>query len=244
MSPKGGVGKTTLSVLLGSLLAMLRRDRLVAVDADPDFGSLGRTQIPEHLVFVDEVLEVLDHPELTVTELDAKLGRGSHGMMVLPAPIDPVQMARLDEEAYVRVIGRLQEMVGLIVLDCGTGLYQPACRAALRVADQVLLVTDADPATASLVTEAAALFRREMVPIWLVVNKLAQRGTPRLDVPALERYIPHARGLVGVTFEPRAAGAVAAGNFDWRQAPKSWRTDLRETAADLVAAWPALDATT
>src|SRR5207237_3578657 len=123
----------------------------------PDFGSLGRTLIPEHMVFVDELLEVLDHPDLTVTELDAKLGRGPHGMMVLPAPVDPAQMARLDENDYARVVGRLQDLVGLTVLDCGTGLHQPASRAALRVADQVLLATHAEPAPASVVPDAAAL---------------------------------------------------------------------------------------
>src|SRR5207247_6357971 len=35
MSPKGGVGKTTVTTLLGSLLALLRRDRIVAIDTNP-----------------------------------------------------------------------------------------------------------------------------------------------------------------------------------------------------------------
>jgi MinD-like ATPase involved in chromosome partitioning or flagellar assembly len=243
MSPKGGVGKTTLTALLGSLLAMLRRDRIVAVDNNPDFGSLGRTLTPEHAVFVDDLLEVLDSPELTVTELDANLARAAHGMMVLPAPTDPVRMARLDEEAYTRVIRRLQDMVGVVLLDCGTGLHEPASRAALRTADQVVLITDAEPATASLVTEAAALLRREDVPIWLLVNKMSRSRTDRLDLPALESYIPQARGLVTVAFEQRAARIVSAGLFDWRDAPRSWRIAVREVAADLVAAWPSLDVT-
>jgi MinD-like ATPase involved in chromosome partitioning or flagellar assembly len=243
MSPKGGVGKTTLTALIGSLFAMLRQDRIVAVDNDPDFGSLGRTLTPEHMVFVDEMLEVLDYPELTVTELDTHLGRGPHGIMVLPSPIDPVRMARLDEYAYTLVIRRLQEMVGLVILDCGTGLHAPASRAALRTADQVLLVTDAEPSTASLVTEAAAMLRRESMPVWIVVNKLAHGGTRRLDLPALERYIPHARGLVTVAFDARAASVVAGGNFHWRDAPKTWCRSIREMAADLAAAWPGMDAT-
>jgi MinD-like ATPase involved in chromosome partitioning or flagellar assembly len=202
MSPKGGVGKTTLTALLGSLFALLRRDRIVAIDNNPDFGSLGRTLTPEHGVFVDDLLEVLDSPELTVTELDANLGRGAHGMMVLPAPTDPARVARLDQEAYTRVIRRLQDMVGVILLDCGTGLQEPASQAALRTSDQVVLVSDAEPATASLVTEAAALLRREEVPIWLVVNKLGRRPASRLDLAALETYIPQAPGLVTVAPSP------------------------------------------
>jgi MinD-like ATPase involved in chromosome partitioning or flagellar assembly len=243
MSPKGGVGKTTISALLGSLFALLRRDRIVAVDTNPDFGSLGRTLTPEHMVFVDDLLEVLDHPDLTATELDANLGRGAHGLMVLPAPTDPVRMARLDQEAYTRVIRRLQQMVGMVILDCGTGLHDPASRAALRTADQILLVTDAEPSTASLVAEAAAFLKQEDVPIWLVVNKTPGSGS-RLEVAALESYISHARGLLVLPMDLRAANRVAARTFDWRDAPAGWKVAVREIAAALVSAWPGLGVTT
>jgi MinD-like ATPase involved in chromosome partitioning or flagellar assembly len=242
MSPKGGVGKTTLSALLGGLFALLRRDRIVAVDSNPDFGSLGRCLTPDHEVFVDDLLGVVDSPDLTATVLDTHLGRALDGLMVLPAPTDPDRMARLDQDAYTRVLRRLQDLVGMIVLDCGTGLHDPAARAALRIADQVVLVTDADPATASLVAEAAALIQRDGVPIWLVVNKMPASGA-RLRVASLEEHVPFVRGLVVVAAESRSAHSVAAGAFDWRDAPASWRRSMRELAAVLAAAWPALGAT-
>ena len=56
VSPKGGVGKTTTTALLGSLLAFLRRDRVVAVETNPDWGSLGRRLVPDHPVFIDDLL--------------------------------------------------------------------------------------------------------------------------------------------------------------------------------------------
>ena len=40
MSRKGGVGKTTITLALGSMFAMLRGDRVIAVDANPDAGNL------------------------------------------------------------------------------------------------------------------------------------------------------------------------------------------------------------
>ena len=54
MSPKGGVGKTTITTLLGAMFALLRRDRIVAIDTNPDFGSLGRPPAPKHAVFLDD----------------------------------------------------------------------------------------------------------------------------------------------------------------------------------------------
>jgi MinD-like ATPase involved in chromosome partitioning or flagellar assembly len=242
MSPKGGVGKTTTTALLGALFALLRRDRIVAVDTNPDFGSLGRSLAPQHQVFVDDLLEVLDDPQLTVTALDANLGRGAHGLMVLPSPVDPIRMERLQEDAYEKVVRRLQDLVGVVLMDCGTGLHEATSKAALKTADQVVLVTDAEPATASIVAEAAALLRQEGVPLYLLVNKMPSTGS-RLDVAALEAYIPQARGLVVLPSNQRAASQLATGLFDWRDAPAGWKRAIREVAAALVADWPELGAT-
>ena len=42
ISPKGGVGKTTSTFLAGNLLATHLKLRAIAVDANPDFGTLAR----------------------------------------------------------------------------------------------------------------------------------------------------------------------------------------------------------
>jgi MinD-like ATPase involved in chromosome partitioning or flagellar assembly len=236
VSPKGGVGKTTITALLGTLLAAVRRDRIVAIDTNPDFGSLGRTLAPDHQVFVDDLLTLLDSTALTVTTLDANLGRAAHGLMVLPAPTDPIRMAKLDEAAYTRVVNRLRELVGVVILDCGTGLQDPASRAALHTADQIVLVSDSQPATASLVAEAVALLEQEGKPMWLVINKMPRRGS-QLNVRALNSFVPKARGLLTLPSEEKAANRVSGGKFDWRDAPKSWQQAVRELAVALTAEW-------
>src|SRR6187200_1787565 len=42
LSMKGGVGKTTTTVGLGSTIATIRGDRVIAVDANPDLGTLAQ----------------------------------------------------------------------------------------------------------------------------------------------------------------------------------------------------------
>lgn len=243
VSPKGGVGKTTLTALLGSLLAHLRADRVVAVDTNPDYGSLGPTLAPGHGVFVDDLLGLLDRPELAVTELDANLARSLDGLMVLPAPTDPARMARLDRGSYKRVIEHLQMKAGVLLLDCGTGLQDPPAQAAIICADQLVLVTDAEPATATLVTAASERLLRSGAPLTAVVNKLPRRGA-RLDLERFASAIPDARGMASVPSHPRGAARVAAGEFSWEeQIAGPWEVPVRELAASLVAGWPELGLT-
>jgi MinD-like ATPase involved in chromosome partitioning or flagellar assembly len=240
VSPKGGVGKSTIATLLGSLLAFLRRDRVVAVDTNPDWGSLGRRLVPEHHVFIDDLLTgALRDGRPAATELDQALGRGPDGLMVAPAPTDPDRAARLDEAAYRTLLTGLRDFVGTLVLDCGTGLGAPAARAALACADQLVLVSDAEPDTASLVAEAARGLSAAKPSLVLLANRL-DRGS-RLDVAALQAQVPSARGLVTLPTDRRGAARLQASRFTWARAPRRWRAPVRELVALLVAEWPELE---
>jgi MinD-like ATPase involved in chromosome partitioning or flagellar assembly len=242
VSPKGGVGKTTITALLGSLLAYTRRDRAVAVDTNPDYGSLGRMLTPGHEVFVDDLLDLLKGSELTATQLDARLGRGPDGLLVLPAPTQPSRMARLDRNAYQSVIEYLKTKAGVLLLDCGTGLQEPAAQAAIFTADQLLLVSDAEPATATLVAEASGQLFKSGVPVMLVVNKVTRRGV-RLDLESLERLVPDASGMATLDAQPAAAGRVAASTFTWRDPAGRWEESVRQLAVALVSQWDGLGLT-
>jgi MinD-like ATPase involved in chromosome partitioning or flagellar assembly len=239
VSPKGGVGKTTTSALLGSLLAFLRRDRVVAVETNPDWGSLGRRLVPDHGTFIDDLLAgPLADSRLPPTELDARLGRGPDGLMVAPAPTDPERAAKLDEAAYRTLFERLRGLVGTLVLDCGTGLDDPPARAALACANQLVLVCDDEPDTASIVSEAAEWLDRIPRPMVLVVNNL--RRSSHLDLPALERATRFARGVAVIPRDERAARQLHDSRFSWNHAPAGWHTPVRELAALLTAEWRAI----
>ena len=93
------------------------------------------------------------------------------------------------------------------MLDCGTGLDDPPARAALACADQLVLVCDDEPDTASIVSEAAEWLRRIEPPLVLVVNNV--RRSSRIEVAALEREMSFAHGLAVIPRDERAAGQAA-----------------------------------
>lgn len=239
VSPKGGVGKTTLAALLGSLLSYTRQDRVVAIDAEPDYGSLGSAVTPDHELFVDDVLDLMDAGNPTLAELDASLGRGPDGLRVVPAPASGERLARLDAPAYARAMGHLKQRAQVVLLDCGNELQEPSTQAAIQAADQLLLVTDAEPSTATLVAQAAKLMRKSDAPLLLVVNKLRRRSAG-VDIEALGSLVPDAAGLVAVEFDLASAAGVAGGTFTWREPAGRCAVSLRELACVIVSQWPAL----
>jgi MinD-like ATPase involved in chromosome partitioning or flagellar assembly len=238
VSPKGGVGKTTTTALLGTLVAHLRRDLVLAVDANPDYGSLGRVLCPDNVFFVDDIEARLNSTIPSMADLNAWLGAGPHGLRVLPAPTDPARMSRIGFDVYSQVIRRMQDYAGMLLVDCGTGIHEPAAQAALAAADQVVIVSDSDPATASLVSEAASRMPKTG-PLTLVVNKMPARGS-RLDLDRLAETLPGVDTMVVIPAEAKAASMLGLGAFTWTEVPGSWQRAVRELAAVLIAGWPEL----
>lgn len=248
VSPKGGPGKTTMTALLGTLLAELRRDPVVALDANPDLGDL-RDKLSDGTTpaaYVDDLARWLDeHPGVAPADLAARLGTGPHGLRFIPTPRPPVctkerMIDAADFHLYERLIARLRDYEGIILVDCGTGLLDPPVRAALEAADQVVLVTDSSATTARQVVAAAGLLPDD-TPTWLVANKMPQKGS-MLDLDQVVAAMP---GLRGVTVMPVPEGGQLAENvvtsrFDWATAPVVWREPIRELAARLALDWRTL----
>ena len=143
MSRKGGVGKTTITLALGSTFALLRGDRVIAVDANPDAGNLAHRVAPPHDRTVTDVLRDLD----LITTYAALRRYTSQGvesrLEVLASDDDPGIGMALARDDYHRLIGLLDRFYNLILLDTGTGILDSANQGLLTEADQVVLVVRA-----------------------------------------------------------------------------------------------------
>jgi MinD-like ATPase involved in chromosome partitioning or flagellar assembly len=244
VSPKGGVGKTTLAILLGELLCALRSDEVLALDADSDYGSLGRVApaqagAPPHDARDSGIFDALSQGAVTFAELDRTLWALPGGLRIVPSPRDPTAMARADRAMYARVIGNLQRLAGVLVIDCGTGLGQPGVQAAILASDQLVLVTDASGATATLAVEAQQLLERTGRPITIVCNRLRRGRQGTDDLQRLDALFARASALVGVP-EDTYADLALRGELDISQAPRALRQATAELAAVLALSWSEL----
>jgi MinD-like ATPase involved in chromosome partitioning or flagellar assembly len=242
-SSKGGVGKTTLAKLLGTIFAHARRDRCVVLDANPDRGSIAKTFARGHQVYVDELLAEANAGGMTPARLDSLLASGPHGLKVLAAPPQSERREALTTADYAQVIECLQAHVGIVVIDCGTGINQPPVQAALAAANQLVLVTDADWVAAEMNADALAddIQKACCAPLTLVGNKMprGKRAGAKARA-ALSEYFPDARSIVLVDEHKPGAELLKSREFSWEDAPGQWRHAARELAWLLAADWPRL----
>jgi MinD-like ATPase involved in chromosome partitioning or flagellar assembly len=170
ISPKGGVGKTTSTFLAGNLLASHLKLRAVAVDANPDFGTLGRLG-GEHFRSSRSLAGLLDDMDKlsTAAELRPYVSCLPSGLHLLAAPADARRAASLGPERYGELAAFLSCFYDVVLLDLGTGVVGPLARFAIERADQVVLVTTPEWITASVVLDALEHLQHDQTTV--VINK-------------------------------------------------------------------------
>lgn len=182
LSPKGGCGKTTSTFLAGNVLSSHLRLRALAVDLNPDFGTLAdlapdRGRAPLSLVDLLRDKDTISSPG----ELRPYVSRLPSGLHLLAAPPDPAVMAQMTPELYRELLAFLRRFYEVILLDLGTGVTAPIATFAVEQADQVVVVTTPEWITNTKVQMALGHLRLERAT--LVLNKVdgraAQRATER-----------------------------------------------------------------
>lgn len=213
LSRKGGVGKTTITALLGMALADVRTDRVLAVDANPDRGTLADRVPKQTRSTVRDI--VLRAPELAeVDALAEHLSRDGTGLDVAASDADPLLAEAFDEGGYNVVADVVSPHYGIVLTDCGTGLVHPVMRATLRRADSVVVVSGGSIDEARLASETLTWLEANgyahLVPNAVVALNASTQGTDLdklLDIE--DHFRSRVRAVVRIPYDPElAAGSV------------------------------------
>jgi MinD-like ATPase involved in chromosome partitioning or flagellar assembly len=204
---KGGVGKTTTTIVLGSMLASLRADRVIALDASPDRGTLSDKlsaqsdctvrDLLEQQALIDRYADIRGFTSQTVTRLE-----------VLASDQDPAATSAFSESDYSSACAVLERFYSVCLTDCGTGLLNPAMPGVLRMADQVVLITT--PSVDCVRSGSATLdwlsahgyhdLARHAV---VVLNAVRHAGRKNVDLDLVEEHFAaRCRAVVRVPYDP------------------------------------------
>jgi septum site-determining protein MinD len=176
-SGKGGVGKTTTTVNLGTALAGAG-NQVVVVDADigmanlAGFVSLGGAATTLHDVLADEAT------------IDDALYRLADGISAIPSGTDLASYAAAETEGLADVVDRLRDRFDYVLLDVGAGVSHETVLP-LGVADGVVLVSTPDPAALQDAQKTIELTERTKgTVVGLVLTRVRPDGEPSPDAIA------------------------------------------------------------
>jgi MinD-like ATPase involved in chromosome partitioning or flagellar assembly len=137
-SMKGGVGKTTVTALLGLMLAEHRGDRVIALDANPDAGTLADRLAGSTDATVRDLLDAIDNLRSLsdVARFTTLAGR----LQVLASEQDPARSEAFDRVEYEQVCAVLARFYNIVVTDSGTGMVHSAMDGTLALANSLVIV--------------------------------------------------------------------------------------------------------
>jgi MinD-like ATPase involved in chromosome partitioning or flagellar assembly len=207
MSLKGGVGKTTTTVGLGATLATLRGDRVIAVDANPDRGTLSDKVRLETSATVRDLLNERQQVH-RYADVRAFTSQAPSRLEVLASDRDPGVSVAFSEEDYCDVARVLEHYYSICITDCGTGLLHSAMTGVLNLTDQIVLVSSpsvdgARSASATLdwldAHDYGDLVRNAVV----VLSTVRPRSKSTVDLDRLEQHFAaRCRAVVRIPYDP------------------------------------------
>ena len=240
---KGGVGKTTVSACVGSVLAELRQDdRVVAIDADTAFGKLGSRVDPKAVGSYWEL--AADQHLDTFADIRSRVGHNAAGLFVLAGEGTPARRRVLDPAIYREAMARLDRHFTISIVDCSSTMDSPVTQEVLRDLDALIVVSspwvDGAAAAGQTMDWLAArgltgLLQRTVV----VINDSDGNAEKRTRSILAQQFAGQGQAVVEVPFDGQLRpGGVIAGTAV--MSPQA-RRKFVEIAAALAAHFPATD---
>jgi len=239
LTRKGGVGKTTITALLGMALADTREDRIIAIDANPDRGTLAERIDKQTRATVRDVVMRADSLH-TFSEFQTVVSRDETRLDVLASDTDPQVSEAFDEDDYNVVADMAERFYSVAITDCGTGIVHSVMRATLQRADSIVIVSGGSVDEARLASETLTWLESNghegLVKNAVVAINTATQGTNLVKLEEIEAHFKsRVREIVRVPYDPSlATGSVV----HYRDLAKFTKDAARELAAVVMDGLP------
>ena len=235
LTRKGGVGKTTVSTLLGMALALVREDRVIAIDANPDRGTLAE-RISKSTRFT--VRDVVNRAAAIdgFTDFSTMVSRDITRLDVLASDSDPMLSEAFNEGDYNVVADMAARYYSIVLTDCGTGIVHSVMRPTLQRANGLVIVSGGSVDEARLASETLTWLEAngygDLVRNAVVALNTATQATQLVKLDEIEQHFKtRVRAVVKIPYdEALAAGSV----IKFTELKKGTQQAARELAALVV----------
>ena len=235
LTRKGGVGKTTISTLLGMALAQVREDRVIAIDANPDRGTLAERVSKSTRFTVRDVVNraaAIDG----FSEFSNMVSRDETRLDVLASDADPMLSEAFNEGDYNVVADMAARYYSIVITDCGTGIVHSVMRPTLQRASSIVIVSGGSVDEARLASETLTWLEAngygELVRNSVVALNTATQATLLVKLDEIEQHFKtRVRSVIRIPYDP----ALAAGSvIKFNELKKQTRDAARDLAAEVI----------
>jgi MinD-like ATPase involved in chromosome partitioning or flagellar assembly len=213
LTRKGGVGKTTITTLLGMAMADVRDDRVIAIDANPDRGTLAERITKQTRSTVRDV--VTRAPSINgFTDFSEHVSRDETRLDILASDTDPLLAQAFDEDDYNVVADQTAKYYSIVLTDCGTGIVHSVMRATLQRADEIVIVSGGSVDEARLASETLTWLESngyaDLVRNAVVALNTATQATTLVKLEEIEAHFnSRVRAVVRMPYDPHLAAGAA-----------------------------------
>ncbi|MFF5807799.1 MinD/ParA family protein [Streptomyces sp. NPDC012746] len=209
ISLKGGVGKTTTTTALGATLATERQDKILAIDANPDAGTLGRRVRRETGATIRDLVQAIPYLN-SYMDIRRFTSQAPSGLEIIANDVDPAVSTTFNDEDYRRVIETLGRQYPIILTDSGTGLLYSAMRGVLDLADQLIIIStpsvDGASSASTTLDWLSAHGYSELVSRSLTVISGVRESSKMIKIEDIvQHFETRCRGVVVVPFDEHLA---------------------------------------
>ncbi len=242
LSLKGGVGKTTITATLGGTFASIRGDRVVAVDANPDRGTLSQKVPLETPATVRHLLRDAEGIE-RYSDVRGYTSQGPSRLEVLASESDPAVSEAFSAADYDKALAVLERFYSLVLTDCGTGLLNSAMSSVLSQADSLIVVSsgsvDGARSASATLDWLDAHGHQDLVRRSVCVINAVRPRSGKVDMQkVVDHFSRRCRAVCVVPFDPHLEEGAEI-DLD-RLKPKT-REALVQLAAVVADGFPAVD---
>lgn len=236
LTRKGGVGKTTITALLGMALAETREDRIIAIDANPDRGTLSERVNKQTRSTVRDVVTMA--PTITsFNDFTMMVSRDETRLDILASDTDPLLSEAFDENDYNVVADLAARFYSIVLTDCGTGIVHSVMRATLQRADSVVIVSGGSVDEARLASETLTWLEAngygDLVRNAIVALNTATQGTNLVKLEEIEAHFKsRVREIVRIPYDPQLAAGSVINYKDLKPLTKASALELAALVTD------------
>jgi MinD-like ATPase involved in chromosome partitioning or flagellar assembly len=138
ISTTGGIGKTRTTAGIGTVFALYRSEPVLAIDANPTYGNLGRLIDPGATA---SIREFMADPEMVAyPKARSYTGKNPQGLEVLAGNQNMANPLFLSASMFTGALARTRRFYQLALIDCGPDIEHPLMEGVLSAVDALVIV--------------------------------------------------------------------------------------------------------